>query len=351
MVVGPRRGSVRLRRSMSRKPAKRQHGSTTKPRRNNAPAAARPASSTLADLQQQVSALTRELAEARKHLAEATQQQTATSDVLQIISSSPGDLEPVFQAMLANATRICGAKFGVLWLAEGESFRSVAMYGPSAHVEERQREPVIHPSPEAPLRRVARTKQVIHIADLREEEEYIKGFRPLRALVDAGGARTLLLVPMLRENSFVGAITIYSQKIRRFTHKQIELVQNFANQAVIAIENVRLLNELRESLQQQTATADVLRVISSSPGELEPVFRGMLANATRLCDASYGALWLCEGDGYRTAALHGPLPEAYLEQLRPGTVYHPQREVPLVRATKTRQAVQVADLSATRAYL
>ena len=252
--------------------------------------------------------------------------------------------------MLANATRICGAKFGVLWLAEGESFRSVAMYGPSAHVEERQREPVIHPSPEAPLRRVARTKQVIHIADLREEEEYIKGFRPLRALVDAGGARTLLLVPMLRENSFVGAITIYSQKIRRFTHKQIELVQNFANQAVIAIENVRLLNELRESLQQQTATADVLRVISSSPGELEPVFRGMLANATRLCDASYGALWLCEGDGYRTAALHGPLPEAYLEQLRPGTVYHPQHEVSLVRATKTRQAVQVADLSVTQAY-
>ena len=149
-------------------------------------------------------------------LTEALEQQTATSDVLQVISSSPGELKPVFDAMLANATRICGAKFGLMWLAEGEGFRSVAMHGlPLPHVEARQREPVIHPGPDAPLRRVARTRQVVHIADLRKEEEYIRGGRSITPLVDAGGARTLLAVPMLKENSFVGAITIYSQEIGR----------------------------------------------------------------------------------------------------------------------------------------
>ena len=153
-------------------------------------------------------------------------------------------------------------------------------------------------------------------------------------------------------------ISLQCRTVRPFTEKQIELVTTFADQAVIAIENVRLFDEvqartseLTEALEQQTATSEVLQVISSSPSELEPVFRAMLVNATGLCEASYGALWLCEGDGYRTVALHGPLPEAYLEQLRPGTVFHPDPEVSLVRATKTRQAVQVADLSATQAYL
>src|SRR5262249_39140186 len=149
------------------------------------------------------------------------------------------------------------------------------------------------------------------------------------AIVEAG-TRSLLAVPMLKEGKLIGAIAIYTTEVRLFTEKQIDLVKNFASQAVIAIENARLLNELRqrtddlsEALEQQTATSEVLQVISSSPGELEPVFQAMLANATRLCEASYGVMWLREGDAFRSAAFHGPLPSAYVEQRRSGTLVHP----------------------------
>ena len=237
------------------------------------------------DLEKKVERLTQEL-------SEALEQQTATSEVLRVISRSPGELQPVFEAMLANATRLCEASYGVMWLREGDAFRSAALHGPlpAAYIEQWRSGTLVRTGPEAPMARVAQTRQAVQVPDMRESRAYLDGDPLPVAAVEIAGIRTLLSVPMFKEDEFVGAITIYRKDVRPFTDKQVELVSSFANQAVIAIENVRLLNELRESLQQQTATADVLSVISSSPGELEPVFQAMLKNATRLCEAKFGTL-------------------------------------------------------------
>jgi GAF domain-containing protein len=293
-------------------------------------------------LEAQVARLTREL-------EEAGEQQTATSEVLQVISQSSGELGPVFKAMLENATHICDASHGVMFLCEGKGFRTAAMHNlPRAFAEERQRVALIEPIPIDPLARLASTKKRVHISDARTEKAYKSGFPPFVAAVDDGGVRTLLLTPLLRKGALIGAFAIFRREVRPFTGKHIELVDNFAAQAVIAIENTRLLNELRESLQQQTATADVLKVISRSPGQLEPIFDAMLENATRICDASYGAMWLGKGNEFRNAAFHGPL--AYTEQWRSGMGFDPGQHSPLTRISQSRKPLQVADMREDRSY-
>jgi signal transduction histidine kinase len=287
-----------------------------------------------------------------RELSESLEQQTATSEVLQVISSSPGELEPVFQTMLENATQLCEAKFANLWLSEPNGFRVVAMHaGATEFIQLLQREPVldIRDHPHVPLARVAMTKEVLHIRDLTAEQSYLERDSRLVPLVENAGARSLLTVPMLKEGDLVGAFVIYRQEVRPFTDKQIELVSNFATQAVIAIENTRLLNELRESLQQQTATAEVLKVISSSPGELPRVFEAMLENAVRICEAKFGTLYLSEDDGFRAAAMHNA-PPAYREARQRGLVY-PPRNSSSGRAATTREVVQVVDIKAQQEYI
>jgi signal transduction histidine kinase/predicted component of type VI protein secretion system len=291
----------------------------------------------------------------RRELTEALEQQTATSEVLRVISSSPGELEPVFQAMLENAVRICEAKFGILFRFEGDVVRPAGMVRVSPEFAEFVRHGV-RPSPVTAVGRVAKSKRAVHIIDLQADPGYRERDPMLVAGVDLAGIRTLIAVPMLKENAVIGVIGVYRQEVRPFSDKQIELVTNFAAQAVIAINNARLLKELRErtddlseALEQQTATSEVLQVISSSPGDLEPVFRSMLAIATRLCEANFGNVYLRDGETFRLVATHNT-PPAFVE-VRQRAPHRPGLKNAFGRMVRAKAVVHTADLAAEQSYV
>jgi signal transduction histidine kinase len=262
--------------------------------------------------------------QARTHeLAESLEQQTATSEVLSVISSSAGDLIPVFDAMLEKAMHLCGADFGVLNTYDGKLFQTAATYGlPPAYDEYRRRQPLQYEPGTAPAR-LLEGEPIVELTDLLDSDAYRQGDLNRRALVDLGGARCLLAVPLLQDERVVGNVMIFRQDKRRFSEKQINLLQQFAAQAVIAIENTRLLRELREStedlresLQQQTATADVLKVISRSAFDLQTVFNTLISSAVELSGAFNGTICLRDGEHYRylaTAGIEGEFRKFLLE--------------------------------------
>jgi transcriptional regulator with GAF, ATPase, and Fis domain len=259
-----------------------------------------------------------EVARLTRELKESIEQQSATSEVLRVISSYPGDPQPIFQAMLKNAVRLCDAEFGNIYHWDSEALHLVATQNAPPAFAEARRLTTGRPGSKTPTGRMIAKKKVVHIADLRAERAYVDRDPWIVAGVELGGVRTVLMVPMLKENELIGAFSVYRQEVRPFTDRQIALGQNFAAQAVIAIENVRLLNELRqrtadltEALDQQRATSDLLQVISSSPGNLEPVFHAMLENAVGICGASFGNMFLYEANAFRAGAMYNA-PEAYV---------------------------------------
>jgi GAF domain-containing protein/HAMP domain-containing protein/anti-sigma regulatory factor (Ser/Thr protein kinase) len=302
-----------------------------------------------ADLQKSYAELEQRVSDRTAELSEALDQQTATAEVLQVINASPGDLAPVFDAMLEKAMRLCGAAMGVLQTHDGRGWHTDATRGvPPAYAEFRKNNPPAYSHPGTGPARVLAGERVVHIIDLKDEDAYRSGEPNRRALVDIGGARTSLMVALVRDDTPLGFIQIYRHEVRPFSDKQIALLQNFAAQAVIAMENARLITETREALDQQTATAEVLGVINSSPGDLAPVFDAMLEKALHLCDAAYGHLWRYDGERFHLDATHGETPFAdWLRQFGP---FQPPPGSLSGRIAQGERVVHIADSADDDAY-
>ena len=287
---------------------------------------------------------------------EALEQQTATSEVLSVISSSAGELQSVFGTVLENATRLCAAKFGNLYLCEGDAFRTTAMHNvPPAFAEVRRRNPLVHPEPGSVLYRLVGTKEAVHVSDVTAEQGYIERQPRFVTTVELGGFRSMLAVPMLKDGNIIGAIIIYRQEVGAFSDKQIELLKSFAAQAVIAIENTRLLNELRqrtddltESLEQQTATAEILQTINRSPGDVAPVFDAMVESAMHFCQADYGHVYSYEGEFFHLIAAHGE--PRYLDWIKQTGPRLPENSLTLERVISGAPFVHIADIAEDDTY-
>jgi adenylate cyclase len=273
--------------------------------------------STFTSPEQRIADLERQLAECQAERDQGLQRETATAEVLQLINSSPDDLAPVFEAILEKAHTLCGAAYGVLLVRDGEEFRLAAAHGEPRFVEAARQVNPRRPPEGSPLARLVSGERIIHMSDARADDFYRNAPAPIRHIVDTNDIRTLLVVPLRKDGAVLGVITAFRQEVRPFTDKQIALLESFAAQVVIAMENARLLTATREALDQQTATAEVLQLINSSPGDLKPVFDAILAKAQTLCDAAYGSLGLYDGERIRAVAVNS-VSEAFAERLQEG---------------------------------
>src|SRR6516225_6035245 len=306
----------------------------------------------LADVQRTLDERTAEQDATQRRLAERTAErddalarEAATAEVLQVINSSPGDLTPVWDAMLEKAMRLCDAAFGQMTVYDGTRFLTAAHRGLPPRFAEYA--VTVEDWPGA-HRRLAAGENVVQLLDAKDDEAY----QPLpsrKALVDLGGARTVLLVALRKEEALLGGFAIYRQEVRLFSDKQIVLLQNFAAQAVIAMEYARLLTETREALDQQTATAEVLQVINSSPDDLAPVFESMLEKATRLCEAPFGILRIWDGERFHFGAVHGdPRFCDWVRQRGPIRTDHDASLLGRIQAGE--RVVHIADARSDEAY-